>query len=402
WDRSWQRVSTISPLRYLNRALKQVLPQQSFSQPQPLDQLFTHLQADAPNSKTLQDLKALTRWFAAQPDQLAADLALQKLDLSINYRSYLRHRSGSVQTGQGKVASVDAILTYAEQKGTLAAFLDHLDALQAQAEQQTQTPEQCIRLTTIHQSKGLEWPVVIVPDCNQGILPFGEDLTPAGLEEERRLMYVAITRSRQHLYLHALKGQALSQFLREAKHAETLQHVQAIQDLLAREPETWQARDALQVLQLTQKLGLQRYFEQWWSAEQTQKVAIATTLQQFWRAVQHHDALERLQLSDGMMSVWPQIQPLASSQLETPTEPDFPGLVELLAATIQPSETPSVFGSLACGDRVEHATFGAGTVTRIINRPEKQEEVISVQFDRGRKRRILITQAMCALELLQV
>lgn len=57
-----------------------------------------------------------------------------------------------------------------------------------------------VKLMTIHQSKGLEFPVVIIIGMNHGILP-PNNLDSLELEEERRLFYVAITRAKERLYL---------------------------------------------------------------------------------------------------------------------------------------------------------------------------------------------------------
>ena len=61
-----------------------------------------------------------------------------------------------------------------------------------------------LTLSTLHASKGLEWPHVVLSGVNEGTLPMvspddGETLTPERLEEERRLMYVGITRARKTL-----------------------------------------------------------------------------------------------------------------------------------------------------------------------------------------------------------
>ena len=61
-----------------------------------------------------------------------------------------------------------------------------------------------VLLSTIHRTKGLEWPTVIVPGLQEKYLPYSpraEDNLRAHLESERRLLYVAITRSRQQLHL---------------------------------------------------------------------------------------------------------------------------------------------------------------------------------------------------------
>jgi len=57
-------------------------------------------------------------------------------------------------------------------------------------------------MSTIHQAKGLEWSVVFIPWCAEGMIPLGRALAdPEGEEEERRLFYVAVTRAKDQLYL---------------------------------------------------------------------------------------------------------------------------------------------------------------------------------------------------------
>jgi DNA helicase II / ATP-dependent DNA helicase PcrA len=64
--------------------------------------------------------------------------------------------------------------------------------------------EDFVIISTIHSAKGLEWSVVHVPHVVDGSIPIDMALaTPAGVDEERRLFYVAITRSRDELYLYA-------------------------------------------------------------------------------------------------------------------------------------------------------------------------------------------------------
>ena len=55
-------------------------------------------------------------------------------------------------------------------------------------------------LTTFHRAKGLQWPTVLVVGLGAGLMPIASAQTPAAVEEERRLLYVALTRSEDELW----------------------------------------------------------------------------------------------------------------------------------------------------------------------------------------------------------
>ena len=53
----------------------------------------------------------------------------------------------------------------------------------------------------MHASKGLEFDTVYIPDCNEGIIPHRKSMKDEAVEEERRMLYVAMTRARKRLTL---------------------------------------------------------------------------------------------------------------------------------------------------------------------------------------------------------
>ena len=92
------------------------------------------------------------------------------------------------------------VLGDGETLSPLAAFLTHA-ALES-GDNQAQAGQDAVQLMTVHAAKGLEFDVVFISGLEEGLFPHDNALNDAdGLEEERRLMYVAITRARQRLYL---------------------------------------------------------------------------------------------------------------------------------------------------------------------------------------------------------
>jgi len=88
----------------------------------------------------------------------------------------------------------------ADEMSELDAFLSHA-ALEA-GEGQADAWEDCVQLMTMHSAKGLEFPLVFLCGLEDGLFPHQRSIAdPSGLEEERRLCYVGITRAKQTLYI---------------------------------------------------------------------------------------------------------------------------------------------------------------------------------------------------------
>jgi DNA helicase-2/ATP-dependent DNA helicase PcrA len=108
---------------------------------------------------------------------------------------------------QGRVENLDQLVEVAREfdagagsdEASLDVFLQQL-ALVADADSRRED-EGLVTLMTLHNAKGLEYPVVFIAGCEDGVFPHSRALQDGTLEEERRLFYVGVTRAKRELYL---------------------------------------------------------------------------------------------------------------------------------------------------------------------------------------------------------
>jgi ATP-dependent DNA helicase UvrD/PcrA len=89
--------------------------------------------------------------------------------------------------------------TSSGEEDTLDLFLQEI-ALKSDSDSR-RDDEGLVTLMTLHNAKGLEYPIVFIVGCEHGVFPHSRALDEGGLEEERRLFYVGVTRSMRELYL---------------------------------------------------------------------------------------------------------------------------------------------------------------------------------------------------------
>jgi DNA helicase-2/ATP-dependent DNA helicase PcrA len=107
---------------------------------------------------------------------------------------------------QGRIENLEELINVgaeydASEDGerSLPEFLQQI-ALIADADERADD-EGLVTLMTLHNAKGLEYPIVFMIGCEEGVFPHSRALDEGGLEEERRLCYVGITRAERDLYL---------------------------------------------------------------------------------------------------------------------------------------------------------------------------------------------------------
>ena len=131
--------------------------------------------------------------------EFVGDAATPSLSASVQAEDGLGP-SSSAQASSPEVNSGWVNFETGETLSPLAAFLSHA-ALES-GDNQALAGKDAVQLMTVHAAKGLEFDCVFISGLEEGLFPHeNSSQNPDGLEEERRLMYVALTRARKHLFL---------------------------------------------------------------------------------------------------------------------------------------------------------------------------------------------------------
>ena len=297
--RQWWGNVVNRPLRYLSRAWIDSCADAVIQRKLPPSTALTAIAQDAPDNiaQKLHRLAEDLKWLAERTSTPGtAHKVLFDLEQRLGYAEAMGREAGGEALGLARVSAVRALLTMAQGAGSMDRFLREMDA-PAKPKRGKQPP--AVTITTIFRAKGLEWPVVIVPGCNQGLLPYerGADVT-----EERRLLYVAITRSQQHLYLHAVNDRPLSLFLVQAEVDPLLATVEQVRTLLTVDPARWSDAEALTVAVAAKRLGWDEFLARWW--DDARRIPTATRISTLLDTLSAARKLASLGLTPGDVVFW--------------------------------------------------------------------------------------------------
>ncbi len=179
---------------------------------------------------------------------------LRELLESIGFEAYLRDNSDNEREATQRMSNVNDFCDWIARKAQednvgLKRIAQTVALITQLAERGRQ--QDAVTLSTLHAAKGLEWPHVWLAGCDEGLLPMYTDdrpLTDSGLEEERRLMYVGVTRARQTLTLsHCRKRRAAG------RGGKTYEPSRFLSELRAELPKTDGRAQALARLQAMRK-----------------------------------------------------------------------------------------------------------------------------------------------------
>lgn len=162
---------------------------------------------------------------APQKDGDSLATVVERLVIASGLVEY--HRDQDQVAGTQKVANLDELVNaaslYPRSADGLTEFLEaiELDRSLASADEGA---VDAVTLITMHNTKGLEFPVVVVTGLEQGLFP-RDDEEGEDLEEQRRLFYVAVTRAKDELYLSACRWRRLHGRLYESQPSRFLSEI---------------------------------------------------------------------------------------------------------------------------------------------------------------------------------
>ncbi|MEF1336081.1 3'-5' exonuclease, partial [Vibrio rotiferianus] len=160
----------------------------------------------------LENLRRFTQWLVAIADQAERGdtvEAVRSLVRDIHYEDWLYETSASPKAAEMRMKNVSDLYSwivadlegdnYDQEEKTLKEVVQRLTLRDMMERGEEDEDSDAVQLMTLHASKGLEFPYVYLIGSEEGILPHQTSIDEDNVEEERRLMYVGITRAQREL-----------------------------------------------------------------------------------------------------------------------------------------------------------------------------------------------------------
>jgi DNA helicase-2/ATP-dependent DNA helicase PcrA len=147
-------------------------------------------------------LRAATRAAAETSTPEPLGQLVRDIVASLGYTDSAPHSGGALRE---RWESLAALVALADElvisRGAQFSLSDFVNELQERSLAQHAPTVQGVTLASLHAAKGLEWDAVFLVGLSEGLMPISFADTPEAVDEERRLLYVGITRAREHLFL---------------------------------------------------------------------------------------------------------------------------------------------------------------------------------------------------------
>ncbi|ORT51346.1 ATP-dependent DNA helicase Rep [Vibrio sp. qd031] len=164
------------------------------------------------SGRGLENLRRFTQWIVGIEDNLQRGdsvEAVRSIVRDINYEDWLYETSSSPKAAEMRMKNVSDLYSwivadlegdnYDKEEKTLKEVVQRLTLRDMMERGEDEDDADQVQLMTLHASKGLEFPYVYLMGSEEGILPHQSSVDENNVEEERRLMYVGITRAQKEL-----------------------------------------------------------------------------------------------------------------------------------------------------------------------------------------------------------
>jgi DNA helicase-2/ATP-dependent DNA helicase PcrA len=157
--------------------------------------------------------RALVDQYRAKLGQTPLSELVTELVKQIEYQAELRRLYPESSEAEGRWAAVEEVLNSVAlyerraQNPSLLGFLEEAALAGRESDDEDEPQKQAVTLMTLHSAKGLEFPHVYMVGMEEGLLPHQRSVVDSrGIDEERRLCYVGVTRAQEHLTLTFVKA----------------------------------------------------------------------------------------------------------------------------------------------------------------------------------------------------
>jgi DNA helicase-2/ATP-dependent DNA helicase PcrA len=223
-DEGFERIINV-PFRYLGKAFLDSLASYQKENKISFESALKDMPSTAAQSKNIDELLDVIQ-FIRQNRNIEAQNLISMVVNKINYYDYLAKQEGDSDGESNKSSNIKELIRASSKFSTVEKFIDYIEMLNTKKKKKG--PKNKVILSTIHRAKGLEWNNVIVVGMNEMILPHGKNNIGDGLEEERRLAYVAVTRSKEHIMLSHVQTANIGGGFRELKPSRFLNEMRLL------------------------------------------------------------------------------------------------------------------------------------------------------------------------------